>query len=167
MKLKYLVILGTITLIFGCTGQAEVSPPPANNSTVNIASPTSNQTNTATKTIKLGTFIAGEHETTGEVKIFTENGKTYLELDKAFNTSTSGPSLYIVLHRSDDVLATTSPPAYPLKEGDYVTIAPLQKYSGSQRYPIPQNINLKNYQSAVIWCRPFNATFGTAKLRDL
>ena len=98
------------------------------------------------------------------MRIFTVDGNTYLEIDKAFTTSILGPDLYVILHRSDDVLATTSPPAYPIKEGDYATIARLQKYRGSQRYLIPKNINLENYQSAVIWCRQFNATFGTAKL---
>ncbi|WP_071994180.1 DM13 domain-containing protein [Synechocystis sp. PCC 7509] len=34
-----------------------------------------------------------------------------------------------------------------------ITVNRSQKYSGSQRYAIPQNIKLENYQSAVIWCR--------------
>ncbi|MBW4664218.1 MAG: DM13 domain-containing protein [Chroococcus sp. CMT-3BRIN-NPC107] len=163
MKMNYLVIFGAIMVTCGCAGQAKISPPPVNNPTVNNPSSTSKQSNTG-ETIKSGTFVAGEHDTTGAVKILTTNGKTYLELNEAFTTSKSGPDLYIILHRSKDVLATTSPPAYPLKEGDYVTIAPLQKYSGSQRYAIPTNIKLENYQSAVIWCRQFNATFGTATL---
>ena len=164
MKMHFLVILGTMALTFGCTGQAKVSQIPVNSPTTNIPNLTSKQDNTATKTIKSGTFIAGEHDTTGGVRIFTIDGKTYLELDKGFTTSYLGPDLYVILHRSDDVLATTSPPAYPIKKGDYATIARLQKYRGSQRYLIPKNINLENYQSAVIWCRQFNATFGTAKL---
>ena len=162
MKPHYLLTLATMALTFGCNGLAEVSQPPANNQTVNTISSTDKQG----KTIKSGNFIAGEHETTGAVRIFTLDSKTYLELDKAFTTSSSGPNLYIILHRSDNVLSTTSPPAYPLKEGDYVTVAPLQKYNGNQRYLIPANIKLENYQSAVIWCRPFNATFGTAKLSN-
>ena len=164
MKLNYIGILGVMTLTFGCTGQAEVSQPVINSPTGLAASLTGNQSNSAAKAIKSGTFVAGEHKTTGEVKILTVDGKTYLELDKAFTTSTSGPDLYVILHRSEDVLATTSPPAYPIKEGDYAIIGRLQKYSGSQRYAIPKNIKLENYQSAAIWCRMFNATFGTAKL---
>ncbi len=164
MKLKSLVILGTMTLTFGCTGQAEVSQPPVNNPIVDTASPTGEQSNTAPEIIKSGTFVAGEHDTTGSIRIFSENGKTYLELDQAFTTSSSGPDLYVILHRSDNVLVSSQPPAYPLKEADYITVGRLQKYSGSQRYAIPQNIKLENYQSAVIWCRSFNATFGTAKL---
>ena len=114
--------------------------------------------------IKSGTFVAGKHATTGGARIIRENGKNYLELDKTFQTSNLGPDLYVILHRSEDVLATTQPPGYPLKTGDYVILGRLQKYNGAQRYAIASNINLANYQSAVIWCRQFNATFGAAKL---
>lgn len=159
MKLKYSLILAAMTLIYGCGTEASITQPTANSPT--LASPISS---TNQQNIKSGTFIAGEHDTNGSVRIFRENGKNYLELDETFTTSSSGPDLYIILHRSDNVLATTSPPAYPIKETDYVIVNRLQKYSGSQRYAIPQNIKLENYQSAVIWCRQFNATFGTAKL---
>jgi hypothetical protein len=75
-----------------------------------------------------------------------------------------GPDLVVILHRSSDVLSTTKPPAFPLKEGDYVILAPLKQFSGAQEYAIPSTVNLADYQSAAIWCRKFNATFGTAKL---
>lgn len=156
---NYLLISGLITLTCGCATEASFTQPTVQPSTV--ASPVSS---TPKQSIKSGTFVAGEHETTGGARIVRENGRNYLELDKTFKTSPSGPDLFVILHRSDDVLATTQPPVYPLKTGDYVILARLQNYSGAQRYPIASNINLANYQSAVIWCRQFNATFGTAKL---
>lgn len=156
MKLKYLPIVA-ITLIYGCTTEASVTQTPAKPA---IA------INTNTQSIKSGTFVAGEHATTGSARIISENGKNYLELDADFKTSNLGPDLYVILHRSDDVLASTQPPAYPLKAGDYVILGRLQNYSGAQRYVIASNIKLANYQSAVIWCRQFNATFGTAKLSN-
>jgi len=160
MKLKYLLIVAVISLTYSCTTEASTTQPIANPQIASSVSSTKQQN------IKSGTFVAGEHDTTGNARIFRENGKNYLELNQAFTTSNLGPDLYIVIHRSSDVLATTSPPAYPIKEADYVIIARLQKYSGSQRYLIPKNINLENYKSAVIWCRAFNATFGIAKLRS-
>ena len=63
-----------------------------------------------------------------------------------------------------DVIGSTKPPAYPITEGEYVVLASLQEYSGAQSYEIPENINLEEFQSAAIWCRKFNATFGAAKL---
>lgn len=158
MKLKYLPILA-ITLIYGCTTEASVTQTPAKPAIATV--------NTSTQNIKSGNFVAGEHDTTGGARIISENGKNYLELDADFKTSNLGPDLYVILHRSDDVLASTKPPAYPLKAGDYVVLGRLQNYSGAQRYAIASNIELANYQSAVIWCRLFNATFGTAKLSNL
>ncbi|EKQ66864.1 Electron transfer DM13 [Leptolyngbyaceae cyanobacterium JSC-12] len=114
--------------------------------------------------LKSGSFVPGEHPTQGTARIISQNGKNFLELDQTFKTSEMGPDLVVILHRSSNVLASTKPPAYPLKTGDYVLLAPLQKFSGAQRYAIPANVNLANYQSAAIWCRKFNATFGAAKL---
>lgn len=114
------------------------------------------------KVIKSGRFQSGEHPTQGTVRIITQNGKTFLELDQGFKTSSAGPDLVVALHRSGNVLGSTTPPAYPLKQGEYVVLAPLRKFNGAQRYAIPANLNLANFQSAVIWCRQFNATFGAA-----
>ncbi len=114
--------------------------------------------------MKSGTFVSGEHTTQGKVSITTKDGKSFLELDESFKTSESGPDLVVILHRSDNVINSTKPPSYPLKNGDYFILAPLQKYSGAQTYSIPKNINLADYKSIAIWCRKFNATFGAASL---
>jgi Electron transfer DM13 len=115
-------------------------------------------------TLKSGTFISGEHSTRGGASIVSKNGRSFLQLNSAFKTSSQGPDLVVVLHRSRNVLGTTQAPNYALKGGDYVVLARLKKYSGAQSYAIPANINLANYRSAAIWCRKFNATFGVATL---
>jgi hypothetical protein len=118
----------------------------------------------AAATLKSGTFIRGEQPTRGGASIVSKNGRSFLQLDSAFKTSSQGPDLVVVLHRSANVLGTTKAPNYALKGGDYVVLARLKKYSGAQNYAIPGNINLANYRSAAIWCRKFNATFGVATL---
>jgi hypothetical protein len=133
------------------------SPIPANSPTKETAA--------TPKILRSGTFVGGEHPTSGTVRMIEKNGQRILELDETFQTSDSGPDLVVVLHRSPDVIGSTTPPAYPINEGDYVILAPLQQYSGTQSYTIPENINSEEYQSAVIWCRQFNATFGAAKLQ--
>ena len=115
--------------------------------------------------VKSGTFVAGEHPTTGTASVVNKNGKSFLELDRSFKTSNMGPDLVVILHRSDNVIASTKPPAYPLRQGEYVILAPLKKFSGTQSYAIPNNINLTDYKSAAIWCRKFNATFGAATFK--
>ncbi|MFM7425133.1 MAG: DM13 domain-containing protein [Elainella sp.] len=114
---------------------------------------------------KTGTLMSGEHPTQGTVRLVTENNQSWIELGPDFATSELGPDLVVILHRSADVLGSTQPPAYPINEGDYVVIAPLQAFNGAQRYAIPANVNLADYQSAGIWCRRFNAMFGSATLR--
>jgi hypothetical protein len=172
MKAKHWIALSLTSLIFvSCVGTTtknqtteQVTP-----STINPAASSSTSVDQTAKSkqstaIKSGNFQSGEHPTQGQVRIVTENGKSFLELDREFKTSTSGPDLVVVLHRSNNVLGSTKPPAYPLKEGEYVVLAPLQKFNGAQRYSIPAEVDLKNFQSAVIWCRKFNATFGAATL---
>ncbi|XGV99322.1 MAG: DM13 domain-containing protein [Leptolyngbya sp. BL-A-14] len=114
--------------------------------------------------VSSGSFTAGEQPTQGSARVVNINGKYFLDLDQGFKTSSQGPDLVVILHRSSNVIGSTKPPAYPLKAGDYVILAPLQKFNGAQRYIIPSNINVANYKSAAIWCRKFNATFGAAKL---
>lgn len=140
-----------------------------NQFTLNSAGATTRVTETAQATkpsvLRSGSFVDGEHPTSGTVRIVNRDGKRVLELDRAFKTSTSGPDLVVILHRSGDVIGSTEPPAYPIKERDYVILAPLQKFSGAQSYAIPENINLDDFKSAAIWCRRFNATFGAAMLK--
>lgn len=117
----------------------------------------------APATARSGQFVGAEHPTQGGVSLIEENGRRYLELDSAFQTD-AGPDLFIVLHKASDILATAQAPAYPLAEGDYVELAPLQSTAGTQRYEIPDAIALSDYRSVAIWCRQFNATFGAAML---
>jgi hypothetical protein len=114
--------------------------------------------------LRSGEFVDGEHPTQGTVRIVKQNNQRLLELDQTF-TSTSGPDLVVILHRLADVIGSTTPPAFPIKEGDYVLLAPLKSYSGTQSYLIPVSLNLDDFKSVAIWCRRFNATFGAAALK--
>jgi hypothetical protein len=166
MKLIPLTILASL-LIFsvGCTQESAQQP---ESETANLSSEAEVAAEPEAEaepavTTKSGTFVPGEAPTSGMATIVTENGESYLELDESFQTSDQGPDLFVILHRSDDVLATTEPPAYPLQEGDYVILGALEEFTGAQRYPIPAEVDLDDYQSAAIWCRQFNATFGVAR----
>ncbi|MEH1945351.1 MAG: DM13 domain-containing protein [Nostoc sp.] len=174
MKLRYLLILGLSSLVMvGCVREVSKNQanenPVAVNTSVSLSStqakPLANSAQSLdSNAMKSGTFVSGEHTTQGKVSITTKDGKSFLELDESFKTSESGPDLVVILHRSDNVINSTKPPSYPLKNGDYFILAPLQKYSGAQTYSIPHNINLADYKSIAIWCRKFNATFGAASL---
>jgi hypothetical protein len=162
--MKHWVTASFIALVIvGCSNAKNQSAEGASSSSTS-ASQFASQPSEAATIVRSGTLAAGEHDTQGRVRILTQAGQAFLKLDPSFKTSNQGPDLVVILHRSPNILSSTKPPSYPLKAGDYVILAPLQKFTGSQQYAIPDSVNLANYQSAAIWCRKFNATFGAARL---
>jgi hypothetical protein len=156
-----------ISLTWGCAQSTPVSSEPAAAPTPTVATTTITTPEpvaAATQTTKSGSFAAGEHATSGTAQIVQGDNGRELQFTADFQTS-NGPDLVVVLHKSADVIGGTTPPAYPLAEGDYVVLAPLTAPSGAQTYVIPDDINLEDYVSVAIWCRQFNATFGAAALQ--
>jgi hypothetical protein len=159
----------TAALMVGCAGakveQAAETVPSASESPAASVAPSSPELAQTTQPgEKSGTFVSGEHPTQGTVRLVSREGQSFVELGEDFETSELGPDLVVILHRSDNVIGSTEPPAYPINEGDYIVLAPLQAFKGAQSYPIPSDVNLADYRSAGIWCRKFNATFGAAVL---
>ena len=54
--------------------------------------------------------------------------------------------------------------AAAVKEAMYVDLGGLRAFKGSQRYPIPAGVDLKNYSSVVIWCERFSVLISPADL---
>lgn len=166
MKNRNLLILSFSLVIVSCVREPTVNSVAVKTSPSIISTQPKSLTQSAkfqeSTVMKSGTFVSGEHPTQGTASITTKDGKSFLELEQSFKTSESGPDLVVILHRSDNVIGSTNPPAFSLNKEDYIILAPLKKYSGAQTYPIPDNINLADYKSAAIWCRQFNATFGAA-----
>jgi hypothetical protein len=159
MKLGHITILTIIaSLNLGLNlGSAE---PAFSQETGNQSHSTSAVTKVATRQPDLtGSFQSGEHPSQGNIRIITHEGKRYLEFDKSFKTD-NGPDLFVILHRNRTV------PIYGIKEKDYTSIARLKKTKGTQRYMIPNNVNLADFKSVAVWCRKFNATFGFATLNS-
>jgi hypothetical protein len=46
----------------------------------------------------------------------------------------------------------------------YVDLGGLRAFKGSQRYPIPDGVDLANYPSVVIWCERFSVLISPADL---
>ncbi|MGB8701711.1 MAG: DM13 domain-containing protein [Thermosynechococcaceae cyanobacterium] len=170
MKFKYGLLFSFVTLLMvACAGIASNRPvseltPSASLTPAPSSGSQSAQSLPVPEAIASGTFVKAEQPTQGTVRIVRKNGKPVLELDATFKTSEDGPDLFVILHRSANVLGETQPPAYALKEGDYAVLGPLAKFSGAQSYVIPDTIDPAAYKSAAIWCRKFNATFGVASL---
>ncbi|MGH8001495.1 MAG: DM13 domain-containing protein [Brasilonema sp.] len=164
MKLNQLVQLGVISslscFISVATVQALTPSAKISNSSVANAHSSALLAQKQQMIAASGTFVKAEQPTSGTARIVTENGQQYLVLDSSFQTSDQGPDLHVLLDPSE------KPPMKYQNFNSYVNLGKLQKFKGTQRYPIPTAINLSNFKSAVVWCRMANATFGYAPLRS-
>jgi len=51
-----------------------------------------------------------------------------------------------------------------VKDTMFVDLGGLRAFKGSQRYPIPAGVDLKDYQSVIIWCERFGVLISPADL---
>ena len=129
--------------------------------TINVADALAAKTSitqTAKTLLTSGQFVTVDqsHPTTGTARIVEKDGQRFLEFDAAFDTA-RGPAVQVVLHKGNSVPVS-------LTEGDYVYVGGLQSFDGAQRYALPTDINLDDYESVAIWCQQFNVTFGFADI---
>ena len=154
MKINKLAVIATATSIVLLAGLTETI---LTNRPV-LAEDESNCTLIAAKgeVLATGNFVTVDKTTRGEAKIVEKNGRRYIELSSNFTTD-SGPQVEIILHRNSRVSRSIAP-------RDYVTLSRLTSFKGKQRYLVPNNIDLDDFESVAIWCRRFNVTFGYASL---
>ena len=100
--------------------------------------------------------VGSRNQTQGTFEVVEEDGKQYIEFSDDFEVS-EGPDLKIILHADPTVESS-------IAEGDYVTLAPIESFIGTQRYEVPEDVDLNDYASVAIWCEEFNVTFGYAEL---
>jgi hypothetical protein len=88
------------------------------------------------------------------------DGSRVLRLEN-FNV-TNGPDLHVIM----------SPASNPTSRGGvhsqgYIDLGKLKGNIGNQNYPIPDDLNITNLRSVVIYCSPFHVIFSVAQLADL
>ena len=111
------------------------------------------ETNNSSIIAKLeGQFVDADnfHKTSGTAKIIIVDDKKFLSLEN-FET-TNGPDLYVYLSTDKS-------------SEDYANLGRLKGNVGDQNYEISDDIDLENYNTAVIWCRAFSVLFGSAELQ--
>lgn len=153
MSLKYLgQALCVGLLLMSCSGSPDSENP------VGQGSPTPALSKAETsKILTQGAFVSGNYNTQGSATLISNDGKTFLELDQAFQTD-QGPDLFVLLHQD------AKPETY--NPDDYKVVSKLKDIQGLQQYEIPADADLAKYQSVAIWCKKFNVTFGYAPLTD-
>ncbi len=112
--------------------------------------------------VKVGTFRDGDsfHKGSGSATIWDLGTDGFVLRFEDFNVI-NGPDLRVLL--------TTHPD--PMGRGDvhaddvtYVEIGKLKGNIGNQNYPIPNDVNVDDYRSVVIYCKPFQVVFSVAPL---
>jgi len=70
-----------------------------------------------------------------------------------------GPAYHIYLVPLEDIT-----PGTQVDQTMYVDLGRLRAFKGSQVYPIPAGIELKQYDHVVVWCERFGVLISPAKL---
>lgn len=153
MNFKHIASFGIASfLLLGSVSATVVNP------SIAKAAPSTSIQQANKDIISSGTFLTIDrgHATRGTAKIVVKDGQRYLQFDESFKTG-RGPDVQVILHRTQEVPLNVN-------EENYVTLAPLQSFNGSQSYAIPADLDLNEFGAVAIWCRRFNVTFGAASL---
>lgn len=71
-----------------------------------------------------------------------------------------GPAFHVYLVPKASIRSSSD-----LKDVMFVDLGGLRAFKGSQRYLIPVDVNLKAYQSVIIWCERFGVLISPADLK--
>lgn len=94
------------------------------------------------------------HYGKGGVKVYQD----LLHLEADFEVG-PGPKYHVYLVPAQEVTPSTA-----VEKTMYVDLGRLRAFKGSQNYPIPAGLDVKNYPYAVIWCEQFNVLISPARL---
>ena len=110
--------------------------------------------------VSTGTFIHANpsgpvHWGRGKVSVYERT--VFLEQDFEVGP---GPAFHVYLVPKASVRN-----AGDVKDMMFIDLGGLRAFKGSQRYPIPAGVNLKDYPSVVIWCERFSVLISPADLQ--
>jgi hypothetical protein len=128
-----------------------VANPEARQPTAPVAQP-------AAVTLAAGAFRSLGHSTAGRaVALELGDGMRFLRLEDLHTSN--GPDLFVYLS------VTPADGPRDAFDDDFVSLGRLKANQGDQNYRIPAGVDLRQYQSVVVWCRRFTYAFGAAPLR--
>jgi hypothetical protein len=107
-----------------------------------------------------GTFIHANksdpvHWGKGKVSLYQR--AVFLESDFEVGP---GPAYHVYLVPKPSIRSSSD-----IKDVMYVDLGRLRSFTGSQRYPIPDGVKLKDYPSVIIWCERFGVLISPADLK--
>lgn len=111
--------------------------------------------------VRQGTFVTHEHPTAGTARLVRRaDGGHQLEIVD-LDTS-DGPDLRVWL--TDQKVRTGSSGWRVFDDGRYVELGRLKGNRGDQVYPVPDDVDVRQFGSVSIWCKRFSVSFGAALL---
>src|SRR6266487_6304534 len=120
--------------------------------------PTTPTARRAPLTLAAGAFRSLGHSTSGRAVVLDlGDRRRFLRLDDL--RTSNGPDLFVYLS------ATPAGGQRDTFDDNFVSLGRLKGNLGNQNYEIAVGVDLRRYQSVVIWCRRFTYVFGAAPLR--
>ena len=105
-----------------------------------------------------GEFESVAHEGSGDVHIFSTGGEDSETIVRFENLDVlNGPDLRVLVSKNTDIKSSGD-------LGDYVELGELKGNQGNQNYVVPEDININEYRSVIIYCKPFHVVFNSANL---
>ena len=109
--------------------------------------------------VSSGTFVHANpsdpiHWGKGKVSVYEKT--VFLESDFEVGP---GPDYHVYLVPKASIRASVD-----LGDAMYVDLGRLRAFAGSQRYAVPDGVDLADYPSVVIWCQRFSALISPADL---
>ncbi|MAZ41096.1 hypothetical protein CL654_03185 [bacterium] len=97
------------------------------------------------------------HKGSGDATIYRlPDGERLLRMEN-FDV-TNGPDLRVLLVKNSDPMSRSD------VGDDYIELGKLKGNKGNQNYEIPDDVDVDEYGSVVIYCKPFHVIFSTATL---
>lgn len=136
-------------------------PPPATEqlTPADLAPPVASSPSVAAVPVSTGRFIHADtsdpvHWGQGKVSVYQR--AVFLEPDFKVGP---GPAYHVYLVPKPSIRSTSE-----MQNVMYVDLGRLRAFEGSQRYQIPDGVNLKDYPSVIIWCQRFSVLISPADL---
>lgn len=114
----------------------------------------------ARKVVATGLFIHANprdpiHYGKGKLTVYED----LVHLDSDFEVG-PGPKFHVYLVPETNVIPSTN-----VARTMFVDLGRLKAFRGSQNYPVPAGVDLKQYGSVVIWCEQFGVLISPAALK--
>ena len=105
-----------------------------------------------------GVLVDHAHKGDGTINAITDGQRTFLRFEDDFAID-NGPDLNVYLVRGVDAEG----PAGEFDD-DFIDLGDLKGNVGAQNYEVPENIDLAEYNTVVVWCVRFGVAFNAANL---